>query len=116
MGEYLKINGEEVKIGTCESMYYARYSQLKKLADAGHKEAATYVDPSIRILYRFPFPDEDGTNIGTYDNFAYDRGVSLYLPSSLKAFEGATWRDVTGHLQTDAGNVFATAPKSQRNT
>ena len=31
MGEYAKRNGKEIKIGTCESMYYLRYEHRKQV-------------------------------------------------------------------------------------
>lgn len=73
MGEYANLNGERVKIGTCESMYYLR-------ADQAHLVEAVQgsVDP-LRdrdgLRFRFPFPDEDHLEPGTFDDF--DRGVRI---------------------------------------
>jgi hypothetical protein len=73
MGEYAKFNGERVKIGTCESMYYLR-------ADQAHLVEAEYgnVDPikdRDEIRFRFPFPDEDDIEPGCFEDF--DRGVQI---------------------------------------
>lgn len=74
MGEYAQHNGEEIKIGTCEDMYYLR-------ADQAHlvKALPGNVDP-VRdrdgIRFRFPFPDEDGIEPGAFEH--YQRGQRLY--------------------------------------
>lgn len=67
MGEYAvrKSDGENVKIGTCEDMYYLRYDQRKLV-----KATRGNVDPvaDVRELrFRFPWPDEDGTKPGSFD-------------------------------------------------
>lgn len=76
MGEYIKIGEESVKIGTCENMYYATFEQLKT---AGARE---YLNPKHGFRYRFPFPDEDGTKIGHYED--YNRGVLISVPKSTE--------------------------------
>lgn len=60
MGEYAKrkIDGVDVKIGTCESMYYCRYDQLGEII---------YPYMSNNLFWRIPTPDEDGTLPGDYD-------------------------------------------------
>lgn len=73
MGEYANHNGERVKIGTCESMYYLR-------ADQAHMVEAVSgsVDPvadRFGIRFRFPFPDEDDIAPGRFED--YDRGVQI---------------------------------------
>lgn len=73
MGEYANHNGERVKIGTCESMYYLR-------ADQAHAVEAVSgnVDPvadRLGIRFRFPFPDEDDIEPGCFEDF--DRGVKI---------------------------------------
>ena len=35
MGEYITIDGVTVKLGTCEDLYYVRYSQLADAIAAG---------------------------------------------------------------------------------
>ena len=52
MGEYakLKTTGEEVKIGTCENMYYLRFEDRYKVI---------YDLSFDNCRFRLPFPDED---------------------------------------------------------
>lgn len=70
MGEYAKrkSDGERIKIGTCESMYYLRYEDKDKVTpDLGS---------CFGVYYRIPFVDEDGMRLGDYpDPF---RGLRLY--------------------------------------
>lgn len=60
MGEYArrKSDGQQVKIGTCESMYYCRHDQLKDI---------DYPYPIDNCFWRIPTPDEDGMNVGDYE-------------------------------------------------
>ena len=68
MGEYakLKSTGEEVKIGTCENMYYLRFEDRYKVV---------YNLSFDNYRFRLPFPDEDNNGIGNYND--YDRGIEL---------------------------------------
>lgn len=86
MGEYVKLHGQDVKLGTCESLYCTTLEQLKKELpnmnqESGNLPPSAYLDPANRFRYRFPFPDEAGTEIGSYEN--YDRGFLLKVPKSL---------------------------------
>ncbi len=69
MGEYaLNRKNEEVKIGTCENMYYLRYEQRYDV-----KPMPGNVDPVKQahlLHFRLPFPDEDGTPPGEYADFS----------------------------------------------
>lgn len=76
MGEYAKVNGHNVKIGTCENMYYLRWDQVR--TNGGRYSIGDYTfEPAWldSIRFRFPFPDEDGTEVGTFEPF---RGLRLY--------------------------------------
>jgi len=68
MGEYAKrkSDGEKVKIGTCESMYYCRYEDKNKVI---------YDFGDYSYFWRLPFPDEDNITVGNYD--PYNRGSQL---------------------------------------
>jgi hypothetical protein len=77
MGEYAIRNsdGQEIKIGTCENMYYLRYSDRDKV-----RAMKGNVDPmdeseSKELRYRLPFPDEDNVRPGEYKD--YNRGALL---------------------------------------
>jgi hypothetical protein len=77
MGEYAirKSDGADIKIGTCETMYYLRYSDRDKVkARSGNIDP---MDESIinQIRWRLPYPDEDHIQPGDYEPF---RGAMLY--------------------------------------
>ena len=72
MGEYAKFGGAEIKIGTCEDMYYLRADQRHRVS-----RLPGNVDPmdleTLKVLrFRFPWPDEDGIEPGS-DKF-HDNG------------------------------------------
>lgn len=69
MGEYATFNGQRIKIGTCENMYYLRADQLHLV------RAAALLDLTD-LLFRFPFPDEDRREPGDFDD--YDRGLTVW--------------------------------------
>lgn len=60
MGEYAirKKDRAEIKIGSCESMYYCRYEQLGEIE---------YRHSTANCLWRIPVPCEDGTEPGNYN-------------------------------------------------
>ena len=73
MGEYATYGGKQIKMGTCEDMYYLRADQAHKV-----QPERGSVDPirnRLGIRFRFPFPDEDKVQPGCFD--PYDRGVAL---------------------------------------
>jgi hypothetical protein len=70
-----KSDNTEVKIGTCENMYYLRYEDRHKV-----RPIKNNVDPvreAESLRFRLPFPDEDAVSIGEYEDF--NRGQRLYL-------------------------------------
>jgi hypothetical protein len=84
MGEYALYNDEEVKIGTCEDMYYLR-------ADQAHLVTAQpgNVDP-VRdrdgIRFRFPFPDEDGIEPGGFENCQRSVRLDVKVPQGVEHY------------------------------
>jgi hypothetical protein len=70
MGEYATYCGHEIKIGTCESMYYLRYEDRFKVQPVPNS-----INPhrEYNLHWRLPFPDEDNMGPGYYDN--HNRGV-----------------------------------------
>ena len=76
MGEYAirASDNEEVKIGTCESMYFVRYEDRDKLKQA--KGSSINPQNEINLFWRLPYPDEDHIEIGEYKNSR--RGQRLY--------------------------------------
>lgn len=69
MGEYAKrkSDGEQVKIGTCEDMYYLRFED-KHLVEPCEGSSFGY-------RFRLPFPDEDNLRPGDYAD--HDRTFPL---------------------------------------
>lgn len=90
MGEHATYNGEEIKIGTCEEMYYLRHDQRHLISDYEF-------GPLDR--FRFPFPDEDHIEPGQFDD--HDRGVQCYgwrIPTD--------WGDGHGAVQFIASSGY----------
>jgi len=65
VGEYISVDAiGQIKIGTCESLYYVRYTDLAQWVKEGrahyvigNDDPAEYLKGAYR--FRFPFPDED---------------------------------------------------------
>ena len=78
MGEYAerKSDRKEIKIGTCENMYYLRYSDRDKVRPLENNLDPSDEETINELRWRLPFPDEDNTQPGDYgDAF---RGAKLY--------------------------------------
>ena len=62
MGEYAKHDGHEVKIGTCEDMYYLRLEDCRKVQPIPNS-----LNPATceGLRFRLPFPDEDNVQIAS---------------------------------------------------
>jgi len=77
MGEYARYNGERIKIGTCEDMYYLSPDQRRLITpEPGNVDAAAaWSNDTSSIRLRFAWPDEDGSSPGTQQ--PYDRAVSI---------------------------------------
>jgi len=62
MGEYITHNGQQIKLGTCEDLYYVTFQQLVKMARKSGGEAYHYLKLDAsgtgRYRFRFPFPRE----------------------------------------------------------
>lgn len=92
MGEYATYNGRDVKIGTCENLYYLRADQ------------ASEVSPPVTDLgcrFRFPWPDEDARVPGEYDD--YDRSYPVW--GGAQAPEGLDHYSV--QFKADAGYLVS---------
>ena len=97
MGEYAIYGGNQIKIGTCESMYYLRFEDRNKVtAQRGNVDPAN--DAGLR--FRLPFPDEDGIEPGNYEN--YKRGELLR--------KGNDWYIADPVMGDDAGIIQLTHP------
>ena len=65
MGEHALYNGRRIKVGTCEDMYYLRYSQASLVEAVDNS-----VDPvrdREELRFRFPWPNEDDMEPGEID-------------------------------------------------
>lgn len=81
MGEYAKILGHgDVKLGTCEALYFATLPQLLAYREKG--ALSSFLDPRNGYQYRFPFPDEKSIDIGDFKD--YDRGYLLRVPDTYQ--------------------------------
>lgn len=98
MGEYAKRNSDrqEVKIGTCESMYYLRYEDRNEVTRLeGNVNPATVQN----CFWRLPFPDEDRVKIGEYKE--YKRGLKLYTQHEDRSY--SDWSDA--ETANDPGTI-----------
>lgn len=114
MGEYARIRGTrtEVKIGTCENLYYLRADQADQVAAVSGS-----VDPvkdRFELRFRFPFPDEDHIAPGGFGD--YLRGVKVWGWSTP-----ADWADGHSTVQLRGSNGYLlnvpcpeAAPKVER--
>ena len=90
MGEYILLDGQAVKLGTLESLYYVRFADLvawiaagRAARMAGNLEPAEYLEGQP-FRFRFPFPDEDRpTDFERLEVYGanYDRGVVVTAPA-----------------------------------
>jgi hypothetical protein len=79
MGEYAYRveDGEEVKIGTCENMYYIRYEDRFRVTKAEHSLDCS---SELNLRWRLPFPDEDHIKIGEYWDYERSSPLFGYIP------------------------------------
>lgn len=99
MGEYAKYGGEEIKIGTCENMYYLRADQAC-MVQALPGNVDPVKDAGEGIRFRFPWPDEDGQAPGSFER--YERSVTIYGVPLPEDFDHDT-------VQFTSGNGFLTS-------
>lgn len=72
MGEYALYNKKEVKIGTCEEMFYLRYEDRFKVSPlAGNVNPHT----AKNLFWRLPLPSEDYISPGHYPSH-----TDAYIP------------------------------------
>ncbi len=123
MGEYIKYQGKEIKLGTCEDLYYARLGQLEEAVavDAleglgGNLNPAEYLDPKNGWRYRFPFPEEDDIDMGDFKD--YNKGLVIQLqPEDYGIIEGMEHNDTWHSCHPKGGgynvNIATPCPQSK---
>jgi hypothetical protein len=105
MGEYgIRLrDGAEIKFGTCESMYYLRYDDRRKVVSDGH---SLNPETEKNLFWRIPFPDEDKVLPGDYKD--HDRGEALYKEKTDKQAFSEPFVDP--ETADDPGLIQATHP------
>lgn len=69
MGEYASYKGHEIKIGTCNTMYYLRWNQRKSVIPlSGNVNPVTQVG---ELWFRVPRHEEDGIEAGAFPFHGY---------------------------------------------
>jgi hypothetical protein len=102
MGEYAtcKTTGRRVKIGTCENLYYLRADQAQHVIPESGS-----VDPlgdCAAIRFRFPFPSEDSTRPGAFEDHARSLRIDGLAPPT-----GEGWQHYGVQFVAQAGYVVS---------
>lgn len=99
MGEYAKYNGQDIKIGTCENMYYLRWDQRHKVqALSGSVNPVT----DVGLFFRVPLKEEDNIEPGNFEPFV---GMRMYRKVETPGTQPDSYEDFEpndlepGHLQ-----------------
>ena len=103
MGEYARYLNRDIKIGTCENMYYLRYEDRDRV-----KQLPGNVDPLMEkdLRFRLPYPDEDDKTPGSYDN-AF-RTEALHKPE--------LWEKLNYGIRTIRSAQYFSMPELADNT
>lgn len=113
MGEYIKLaNGDEIKVGTCENLYYCTYDELQFWVDQGATKLQGNLPPADYLTngfrYRFPFPNDPNP----YDD--YSKGIVVHVPPEL--LHNVEHQRICKGLHPAGGgyniNAFITCPMS----
>lgn len=83
MGEYAKYEGEKIKVGTCEDMYYLRFDQLNLIESLPGEIDFSKDNQLQSARFRFPFPDEDGIPPGGFERPDRTLPVHCGIPSDV---------------------------------
>lgn len=79
MGEFAIHNGERIKIGVCEDMYYLRFEDRDKVQAEPNSFNVNDLAQLHGLRFRIPFIDENNVLPGQYNRI---RGLRLYqVPS-----------------------------------
>jgi hypothetical protein len=97
MGEYATHNGQSIKIGTCEDLYYLRFDQRhlvkaeRNSVDVNNKQ----YEGSLR--FRFPFPEEDTVEPGHFDDYKKSVTVPGYKAPETVEHYSIQFTNPTGY-------------------
>lgn len=114
MGEYASCNGERVKIGTCEDMYYLRFDQRRKV-----RHESGNVDPIADVAtlrFRFPFPDEDAIAPGAFKDYHRSLRINGYVMPEGVDHGSIQFQHSAGYLLSmpcPEGSEYVTADNSR---
>lgn len=85
MGEYALYEGREIKIGTCENMYYLRFDQRHQVQHLPGNVDVQNPEHVKELRFRFPFPDEDHTAPGSFESYGRHFAVhGVTLPEEIE--------------------------------
>jgi len=87
MGEYATriSDGQNIKIGTCEQMYYLRADQVHLVRGQRGSVDPQDLKHAGSIRFRFPFPQEDGNAPGDFEDYDYGLGLSgVEVPDDIE--------------------------------
>lgn len=78
MGEYAMLGKDEVKIGTCENMYYLRADQRHMVQPLSGNVNVHDAEQLKHVRFRFPWPDEDDCSPGgEFHDRGYFRSLAV---------------------------------------
>jgi hypothetical protein len=100
MGEYAKYNRHEVKIGTCENLYYLRHDQRWDISPMSGNVNPQSDRELPHLRFRFPFPDEDHVAPGAFED--YSRGFPI------SGMDISEWKH--GNVQFSAHGYLVSLP------
>lgn len=106
MGEYALYNNNEIKIGTCEQMYYLRADQVQNIHSLPNSVNPRRREQAESIHFRFPFPGEDAIQPGSFEN--YNKGVAVYGLEPPDGVEHTTLQFTRNYPQT--GGILLSTP------
>jgi len=111
MGEYAKFGNSEIKIGTCEDMYYLRFEDRYKVRHLPGNVDPNKDSEAAHLRFRLPFPDEDHILPGGYEpetNWKVYCGIDFGAPNFAAVFLACVWvsRTTGVHGVCALGGVF----------
>ncbi|WP_410220787.1 hypothetical protein [Pedobacter sp.] len=88
MGEYVRYRGKDVKIGTCECLYYVSYDKYltyarERYGTSDLEYIPFYLQIEQGFMFRFPFPDEDRLPFGRIIE-PHDRTVDITIDKAVR--------------------------------